>query len=144
MIGKKHGDRARWAVGTAALALVAAPLLGATTQASASAPSTGAGALAAAAEVDEAGTFMIWQGLSVGAGALAGGSWNNTPPGNSYSVDVRPISTTVTTTCQLEVVRTWRAQDWRADNTRELKIFWQVRNVGTVACQGDVYLTWVR
>ena len=98
----------------------------------------------AAAEVDEAGTWAIANGVSLSPGATAGGYWNNTPQGNSYFVDVRPTATTVTTACRLEVVRSWRVQNWNADNTRELEIHWQVKNVGTAACKGDVYLSFVR
>ena len=100
--------------------------------------------LAAAAETDEAGTFAIWNGLSLAPGASAVGGWNNTPPGNSYFVDVRPIATTVTTACQMQVVRTWRVQNWNADNTRELEVWWEVKNVGSAACKADVYLAYNR
>lgn len=96
---------------------------------------------AVAAEVDEAATWRIWAGLSLAPGASAVGGWNNTPPGHSYFVDVRPIATTVTTACQMEVERTWRVQHWNADNTRELEVWWRVKNVGTAACKADVYLS---
>lgn len=100
--------------------------------------------ISAAAEIDEAGTFAIWNGLSLQPGASAVGHWNNTPQGNSYFVDVRPTATTVTTACQMQVTRTWRVQNWNADNTRELEIWWEVKNVGSAACKADVHLAYVR
>ncbi|WP_405101564.1 hypothetical protein [Micromonospora sp. NBC_01412] len=95
------------------------------------------------AEVGSAGAYKIADVTALAPGSSTSGGWNNTPTTRYYNVDVRPVATTVTQSCQLEVTRQWRKQNWNADNTRELEIYWTVKNVGSYTCDGDVYLSWV-
>ncbi|GAB3144736.1 hypothetical protein GCM10027290_23460 [Micromonospora sonneratiae] len=97
----------------------------------------------AEAEVGSAGAYKIGDVTSLAPGASVTGGWNNTPTSRYYFVDVRPIATTVTQPCTLEVTRSWRKQNWNANNTRELEVYWTVKNVGSYTCDGDVYLSWV-
>jgi hypothetical protein len=96
-----------------------------------------------ALEANEAGTYRISQLHGIEPGGTRSGYWNNTPQGRSYFVDVRPISTTVTKPAVIELVRSWRKLNWNANNTTELEVHWQIKNIGADTCDADIYLGYV-
>jgi hypothetical protein len=130
MLEKTRSRRLAWLLAPAA-ALALVPAIGA------------AVAQPAAATATSEGTYTIYHVAGLAPGASTTKHWNNTPAGRSYFVDVRPSATTVTTACSLEVVHSWRNQNWNADNSRELEVWWTVQNVGSATCDGDVYLGYV-
>lgn len=107
--------------------------------------SSAAAAPAATAETDEAGRYVIGT-AALDAGQVAHGWWNNTPDGASYFVDVRPFNTVFDTSCQVEVLRTWRVRN-RPPGTPypgELEVHWEVKNHGPAWCQIDIWLAYVK
>lgn len=80
-----------------------AGLLGATAAVVALGAAASPAPASALAEVGSAGTYRIATVDNLAAGSTASRGWNNTPTGRSYFVDVKPIATTVTQACQLEV-----------------------------------------
>lgn len=62
--------------------------------------------------------------------------WNNLPAGQIFLVGLTPSGSTSTAPCQIQVVRTWYTKQPGSD--REL--WFQLRNVGSIACQADVRL----
>lgn len=72
----------------------------------------------------------------IAAGASKSWTWNNANPLTaSHLIGVSPSGATSTDSCQLEVTRLWYV---RQPGERELKF--TVKNVGAIACQGDVQL----
>lgn len=62
--------------------------------------------------------------------------WNNLPAGQIFLVGLTPSGSTSSAPCQIQVVRTWYTKQPGSD--RELRF--QLRNVGSIACQADVRL----
>jgi hypothetical protein len=78
-----------------------------------------------------------WATGGIDVGASQSWTWNNANPLNaSYVVGISPAGSTSANPCQLEVTRTWYAQQPGG----ERKFMFTVKNVGAIACQGDVQL----
>ncbi len=78
-----------------------------------------------------------WATGGINAGASLSWTWNNANPLTaSFIVGVSPSGATSTSPCQLEVTRTW--YDQQPSGEREFKF--TVKNIGAIACQGDIQL----
>ncbi|WP_224369842.1 hypothetical protein [Hyalangium versicolor] len=78
-----------------------------------------------------------WATGGIDVGASKSWTWNNANPLTAtHVVGISPSGATSTTPCELEVTRTWYAQ--QPGGEREFKF--TVKNVGAIACQGDVQL----
>jgi hypothetical protein len=78
-----------------------------------------------------------WATGGIDAGASKSWTWNNANPLTaSHVVGIAPSGATSSNSCQLEVTRTWYAQ--QPTGEREFKF--TVKNVGAIACQGDIQL----
>ena len=81
--------------------------------------------------------FATWATGGIEAGASKSWTWNNANPLNAaHIVGVSPSGATSSHPCELELVRTWYVQ--QPGGEREFKF--TVKNVGGIACQGDVQL----
>ncbi|HEX4422557.1 MAG TPA: hypothetical protein VH165_31800, partial [Kofleriaceae bacterium] len=78
-----------------------------------------------------------WSTGGINAGASQSWTWNNANPLTaSHFVGISPTGSTSTATCQLEVTRSWYVQQ----PTGEREFHFTIKNVGSIACQGDVQL----
>jgi hypothetical protein len=78
-----------------------------------------------------------WSTGGIEAGASKSWTWNNANPVTaSHIVGVSPSGATSSNSCQLEVTRTWYVEQPLGE--REFKF--TVKNVGAIACQGDIQL----
>ncbi|HVG58198.1 MAG TPA: hypothetical protein VNA24_06560 [Hyalangium sp.] len=78
-----------------------------------------------------------WETGGIEAGASRTWTWNNANPLTaSHIVGVSPSGATSSNDCQLEVTRTWYAQ--QPSGEREFKF--TVKNAGAIACQGAIQL----
>lgn len=78
-----------------------------------------------------------WATGGIDAGASKSWTWNNANPLTaSHIVGIAPSGATSGSPCQLEVTRTWYTQ--QPTGEREFKF--TVKNVGAIACQGDIQL----
>jgi hypothetical protein len=78
-----------------------------------------------------------WSTGGIEAGASKSWTWNNaTPLTASHFVGISPTGSTSANPCQLEVTRSWYTQ--QPGGEREFKF--TVKNVGAIACQGDIQL----
>jgi hypothetical protein len=81
--------------------------------------------------------MTTWSTGTVSVGATQSWTWNNANPLNSaHFVNVSPTGATGSTTCELEVTRSWYVQ--QPGGEREFRF--HVKNVGTLACGGTVLL----
>jgi hypothetical protein len=100
---------------------------------------TNTGAIACATNIylTSVASFRAWStgGLNPSSGRTW--TWNNANPIDwIYTAGLSPSGSTSTDQCQLAVTRTWYAR--QASGEREFKL--TVRNIGNIACQGDVLL----
>jgi hypothetical protein len=107
-----------------------------------------AGAAPPVATPNDEGTFAISHITALAPGASVSKTWNNTPAGRSYFVDVRPVTntSTVPSSCAMEVTRQWRVQNATIVSGAvklELEVHATVQNIGSSTCDADVYLGWV-
>jgi hypothetical protein len=78
-----------------------------------------------------------WSTGTVSPGATQGWTWNNANPLTAaHFVNVSPTGATGTSTCELEVTRSWYSQ--QPGGERELHFY--LKNVGSIACGGTVLL----
>ncbi|OJT26085.1 hypothetical protein BO221_09680 [Archangium sp. Cb G35] len=78
-----------------------------------------------------------WATGGIDVGASKSWTWNNANPLTaSHIVGVSPSGATSANPCQLEVTNTWYTQ--QPGGEREFKF--TVKNVGAIACQGDIQL----
>jgi hypothetical protein len=78
-----------------------------------------------------------WATGGIEAGASKSWTWNNANPLTaSHLVGIAPNGATSSNSCQLEVTNTWYTQ--QPTGEREFKF--TVKNVGAIACQGDIQL----
>lgn len=78
-----------------------------------------------------------WATGGIEAGASRSWTWNNANPLTAaHFVGVSPSGATSSNPCQLEVTRTWYVR--QPSGEREFKF--TVKNVGAIACQGDIQL----
>jgi hypothetical protein len=78
-----------------------------------------------------------WETGGIDVGASKSWTWNNANPLTAtHLVGVSPSGATSGNSCQLEVTRSWYAQ--QPSGEREFKF--TVKNVGAIACQGDIQL----
>jgi hypothetical protein len=78
-----------------------------------------------------------WGTLGIAPGASKNMVWNNANPLTAaYFVGISPDGATSGNPCELEVTRTWYLQ--QPSGEREFRF--TVKNVGAIACQGDVQL----
>jgi hypothetical protein len=78
-----------------------------------------------------------WPTGGVNPGATVTAHWNNANPlTTSYVVGFNPSGATSSALCQFEVIRTWYQQQPGG----EREVWFTLRNVGTIACQGDILL----
>ncbi|ADO71407.1 hypothetical protein [Stigmatella aurantiaca] len=78
-----------------------------------------------------------WATGGIDVGASKSWTWNNANPLTAtHIVGLSPSGSTSANPCQLEVTRTWYAQ--QPGGEREFKF--TVKNIGAIACQGDVQL----
>jgi hypothetical protein len=78
-----------------------------------------------------------WATGGIEVGASKTWTWNNANPLTaSHLVGISPSGATSANACQLEVIRSWYAQ--QPGGEREFKF--TVKNVGAIACQGDIQL----
>jgi hypothetical protein len=81
--------------------------------------------------------FATWATGGIDAGGSRSFTWNNANPLTaSHFVSVSPSGATTTSACQLEVTRTW----YRRQPSGERELAFTVKNVGDIACQGDIQL----
>jgi hypothetical protein len=81
--------------------------------------------------------FRSWSTGTLNPGAVRGWNWNNANPLDSvYMVGLTPSGSSSTTACELQVERVRYTQ--QVGGEREFSF--RVRNVGDVACGGDVQL----
>lgn len=82
--------------------------------------------------------FATWFTGTVAAGATQGWVWNNANPLNAvYKVGLSPIGASTAAPCQFEVTRSWYDQEFSG----ERKFFFNIRNIGTIACGANVLLS---
>jgi hypothetical protein len=87
--------------------------------------------------LDSKSRVATWATGGLDVGASKSWTWNNANPvTSSFFVGIAPSGATSTTACELEVTRSWYAQ--QPGGEREFKF--TVKNVGGIACQGDVQL----
>lgn len=78
-----------------------------------------------------------WSTGGINPGASQTWTWNNANPLNgSYFVGMSPTGATSTSTCEIQVTRSWYTQL----STGERKFNFTLTNTGAIACQGDVQL----
>lgn len=78
-----------------------------------------------------------WATGTVSPGATQGWTWNNANPLNAaHTVSVSPSGASSTTPCEFEVTRSWYSQQ----PSGERKFHFYLKNVGTIACGGNVLL----
>ncbi|HEU5107239.1 MAG TPA: hypothetical protein VFT95_01550 [Micromonosporaceae bacterium] len=98
---------------------------------------TGAIACATNIHLTSVASFRTWSTNGLNPGGSRSWTWNNANPIEwVYTVGLSPTGSTNTDECQLSVTRTWYAR--QPSGEREFKV--TVRNVGDIACQGDVLL----
>jgi hypothetical protein len=74
---------------------------------------------------------------TVNPGATQTRNWNNANPLSvSYVVGLSPKGATTTTPCKFEVTRQWYQQNFSG----EREFWYQLKNVGTIACGTDINL----
>jgi hypothetical protein len=101
--------------------------------------------MAGAAPASTNGVEQIGSFSGLAAGASTSGWWLNPPRGRAYYVDVQPdLTNTRSTLCQLQVTSVLRLQRLLVDPYPRLRdeVVWTVKNVGTQACGGQVFLGW--
>jgi hypothetical protein len=97
------------------------------------------GTLACGANILLDGTTRLstWETLGIEPGVSKSWTWNNANPlSASYFVGVSPTGATSANDCKMEVTRTWYVQ--QPSGEREFKF--TVKNIGNIACQGDIQL----
>jgi len=78
-----------------------------------------------------------WSTGTISAGSTLGWTWNNANPLTAaHFVNVSPTGATSTSTCELEVTRSWYIQ--QPGGEREFHFY--VKNTGTIACGGTILL----
>lgn len=84
-----------------------------------------------------------WGTGTLNPGASASWFWNNANPLNRvYVAGVSPLGATSTTPCQLELLPTAYVQVMNADFTTQRRYLFGVKNVGSVACSGNLLLNY--
>jgi hypothetical protein len=75
-------------------------------------------------------------------GVSPGGSqvhyWTNLPWNTNWVASLNPTGATSSAACQFRVTRSWYVQQQQAPSSRQF--WWEVKNVGTIACQADLRL----
>lgn len=78
-----------------------------------------------------------WSTGGLKPGDIQGWTWNNANPLTAaHFVNVSPNGSTSTDACQFEVIRSWYAQQPGG----ERKFYFWIKNIGGIACAGDILL----
>lgn len=98
---------------------------------------TGSIACGANILLDSKARSSTWETGGMEPGTSKSWTWNNANPITaSYFVGVSPSGATSANSCMLEVTRTWYVEQ----TTGEREFKFTVKNIGAIACQGDVQL----
>jgi hypothetical protein len=81
--------------------------------------------------------FTTWSTGGIAVGASQSWTWNNANPlSSTHLVGVSPTGSTSTDTCDIEVTRSFYLQQ----PSGEREFHFVLKNVGNIACQGDIQL----
>jgi hypothetical protein len=98
---------------------------------------TGSIACGANILLDSKARSSTWDTGGIEPGASKSWTWNNASPITaSFFVGVSPSGATSANNCSIEVTRTWYVE--QPTGEREFKF--TVKNIGAIACQGDIQL----
>jgi hypothetical protein len=79
-----------------------------------------------------------WSTGGIDVGASKSWTWNNNSLTGAYFVNIAPSGATASSTCDLEITRTWYVR--QPGGEKEFKF--TAKNVGDIACQGDILVSW--
>lgn len=81
--------------------------------------------------------FTTWSTGGIAPGASQSWTWNNANPATAaHIVGVSPTGSTSTSTCDIEVTRTYYLEQ----PSGEREFHFTLKNAGLIACQGDIQL----